>query len=344
MINQSKTAYRVRIWQNQLRIRIQDVESIKYGFSKIWNLRSKSKSTGLTDNFESFGFEFRETDCGIGFGTVKNVRIGILGQSQRSFNARSKPVKVLVNSGQRRSTCQRSTGRVNGLGQQVGSGKRVGSGRVVTGQTGQMGYKTGQTGHFSFPTRSGGAWGRRARFQRIGNFDLFTSTCAAAAGEKGGHRWTRNGSRNTMVRELQFDDFRDDVIFSDAFYAAKPLQFHGSPWMVWSTLGSNTFDDSGLGKCITGDCGGMLKCTGGGAPPVTQVEFTIAGGGSSDKDFYDAVSSILTPTARPSCGSWKRLRCVQYARVLLHWRSCYASNLLAESILGDVQGCLPYRI
>ncbi|KAE8676094.1 Leucine aminopeptidase 2 [Hibiscus syriacus] len=50
-------------------------------------------------------------DSGIGFGTSKNVRIGILGQSQRSFNARSKPVKVLVNSGQRRST-----GRVNGSG------------------------------------------------------------------------------------------------------------------------------------------------------------------------------------------------------------------------------------
>uniref|UniRef100_A0A803NMW9 1-acylglycerol-3-phosphate O-acyltransferase n=1 Tax=Cannabis sativa TaxID=3483 RepID=A0A803NMW9_CANSA len=45
------------------------------------------------------------------------------------------------------------------------------------------------------------------------------------------------------------------------------------------------FDESGNGKCETGDCG-PLKCTGGGAPPVTLVEFTI-GSTSTDKDFYD---------------------------------------------------------
>ncbi|KAE8713366.1 hypothetical protein F3Y22_tig00110213pilonHSYRG00376 [Hibiscus syriacus] len=49
-------------------------------------------------------------------GQKDDALIGIHDQSQRSFNARSKPVKVLVNSGQCRST-------ING------------SGRIVTGQT-----------------------------------------------------------------------------------------------------------------------------------------------------------------------------------------------------------------
>ncbi|KAA8528616.1 hypothetical protein F0562_035971 [Nyssa sinensis] len=54
----------------------------------------------------------------------------------------------------------------------------------------------------------------------------------------------------------------------------------------WARTGCN-FDDSGNGKCTTGDCGG-LKCTLGGATPVTLAEFTLGGGGSSsNKDFYD---------------------------------------------------------
>ncbi|XP_059636790.1 pathogenesis-related thaumatin-like protein 3.5 [Cornus florida] len=48
----------------------------------------------------------------------------------------------------------------------------------------------------------------------------------------------------------------------------------------WARTGCN-FDDSGNGKCATGDCG-KLKCTGGGTPPVTLAEFTLG-----DKDFYD---------------------------------------------------------
>ncbi|MBA0624102.1 hypothetical protein Godav_009502 [Gossypium davidsonii] len=82
----------------------------------------------------------------------------------------------------------------------------------------------------------------------------------------------------------------DDSVFSDAFYTPKPLQFHGmARFTLRSILGSNRLhiDNSGSGKCVTGDCGGVLKCTGGGAPPVSLVEFTIAGGGSGDKDFYD---------------------------------------------------------
>ncbi|KAK9271078.1 hypothetical protein L1049_026667 [Liquidambar formosana] len=52
----------------------------------------------------------------------------------------------------------------------------------------------------------------------------------------------------------------------------------------WARTGCN-FDDSGNGKCVTGDCG-PLKCTGGGVPPVTLAEFTL-GNSNTDKDFYD---------------------------------------------------------
>lgn len=45
-----------------------------------------------------------------------------------------------------------------------------------------------------------------------------------------------------------------------------------------------SFDQSGKGMCVTGDCGGVLKCAGaGGAPPATLAEFTL----DSPVDFYD---------------------------------------------------------
>ncbi|XP_010459595.1 PREDICTED: pathogenesis-related protein 5-like [Camelina sativa] len=58
----------------------------------------------------------------------------------------------------------------------------------------------------------------------------------------------------------------------------------------WGRTGCN-FDASGVGKCVTGDCGGKLKCAGaGGAPPATLAEFTIGTPGprsNSVQDFYD---------------------------------------------------------
>ncbi|XP_076893787.1 pathogenesis-related thaumatin-like protein 3.5 [Bidens hawaiensis] len=55
----------------------------------------------------------------------------------------------------------------------------------------------------------------------------------------------------------------------------------------WAQTGC-TFDEFGNGNCVTGDCGNTLKCNGGGTPPVSLAEFTIAGGAiNSDKDFYD---------------------------------------------------------
>ncbi|KAF7851584.1 hypothetical protein BT93_L3581 [Corymbia citriodora subsp. variegata] len=54
----------------------------------------------------------------------------------------------------------------------------------------------------------------------------------------------------------------------------------------WGRTGCS-FDASGVGTCVTGDCPGGLKCTGGGATPTTLVEFTVAAPNVDGKDFYD---------------------------------------------------------
>ncbi|KAJ7978602.1 Thaumatin [Quillaja saponaria] len=53
----------------------------------------------------------------------------------------------------------------------------------------------------------------------------------------------------------------------------------------WGRTGCN-FYGSGLGSCLTGDCGsGQVECNGAGAaPPATLAEFTLGTGG---QDFYD---------------------------------------------------------
>lgn len=53
----------------------------------------------------------------------------------------------------------------------------------------------------------------------------------------------------------------------------------------WARTGCS-FDGSGSGSCLTGDCGsGQVECNGfGAAPPATLAEFTLGSGG---QDFYD---------------------------------------------------------
>ncbi|KAH7538358.1 hypothetical protein FEM48_Zijuj03G0191100 [Ziziphus jujuba var. spinosa] len=54
---------------------------------------------------------------------------------------------------------------------------------------------------------------------------------------------------------------------------------------IWARTGCS-FDESGIGKCQTGDCGGRLQCDGNGAtPPASLFEITLGKG--TDKDFYD---------------------------------------------------------
>ncbi|KAL3845208.1 hypothetical protein ACJIZ3_002611 [Penstemon smallii] len=83
------------------------------------------------------------------------------------------------------------------------------------------------------------------------------------------------------------------AILGDGGFALTPgatIQFPAPPgWSgrIWARTGCN-FDDIGNGHCSTGDCGGTLKCIGGGVPPVSLVEFTLGSGdGDASKDFYD---------------------------------------------------------
>ncbi|KAI3965930.1 hypothetical protein MKX01_010887 [Papaver californicum] len=51
----------------------------------------------------------------------------------------------------------------------------------------------------------------------------------------------------------------------------------------WGRVGCS-FDQTDKGSCLTGDCGGVLECSGaGGAPPASLAEFTL----NSLDDFYD---------------------------------------------------------
>lgn len=54
---------------------------------------------------------------------------------------------------------------------------------------------------------------------------------------------------------------------------------------IWGRTGCD-FDDTGIGKCLTGDCGGRLECDGNGAAPPTSL-FEITFGQGNTQDFYD---------------------------------------------------------
>lgn len=54
---------------------------------------------------------------------------------------------------------------------------------------------------------------------------------------------------------------------------------------VWARTGCS-FDRNGSnGRCQTGDCGGVLACTGYGQPPTTIAEFAL--GQANDLDLFD---------------------------------------------------------
>ncbi|KAK6947743.1 Thaumatin family [Dillenia turbinata] len=53
---------------------------------------------------------------------------------------------------------------------------------------------------------------------------------------------------------------------------------------IWASTGCN-FDKSGRGSCQTGDCGGVLQCTGNGQPPNTIAEYAL--NQFNNLDFFD---------------------------------------------------------
>jgi hypothetical protein len=104
---------------------------------------------------------------------------------------------------------------------------------------------------------------------------------------------------------------------------------------LWGRRGC-AFDTSGNGKCVTGDCGGKLKCAGaGGEPPASLAEFTLD---SPEGDFYDVslVDGYNIPVSIiPSrvSGMCKEVKC----RSDLN-KNCPA-GLEVRNIKGRVVGC-----
>ncbi|KAL2544078.1 Osmotin-like protein OSM34 [Forsythia ovata] len=79
---------------------------------------------------------------------------------------------------------------------------------------------------------------------------------------------------------------------------------------IWARTNC-TFDSSGRGRCLTGDCGGQLECKDYGAAPVTLVEYGL--NSFAGKDYYDIslmkgfnVPVQFTPTSN---GCTKSIRC-----------------------------------
>ncbi|CAH8391080.1 unnamed protein product [Eruca vesicaria subsp. sativa] len=82
---------------------------------------------------------------------------------------------------------------------------------------------------------------------------------------------------------------------------------------IWGRTGCN-FDESDVGRCLTGGCGNKLICGGAaGAPPVTLAEFTTGQGGK--KDFYhvslvDGYNVKMVITTRGGSGDCQNIGCV----------------------------------
>ncbi|CAA3023544.1 Hypothetical predicted protein [Olea europaea subsp. europaea] len=133
------------------------------------------------------------------------------------------------------------------------------------------------------------------------------------------------------------------AILGDGGFALAPggtSQLPGPPgWSgrFWARTGCN-FDEAGNGKCITGDCGGTLKCNGGGQTPVSLVEFTLASD-NTGKDFYD-VSLVdgynVGLGVHPSGGSGD----CQYAGCVADLNgSCPKELQVTDSASGSVVAC-----
>ncbi|XP_018685457.2 pathogenesis-related thaumatin-like protein 3.5 isoform X1 [Musa acuminata AAA Group] len=100
-----------------------------------------------------------------------------------------------------------------------------------------------------------------------------------------------------------------ELSLNDTASFSAPPGWSGRFWArTRCLLGSS----SSNGTCATGDCGGVLRCVVGGAPPASLAEFTL-GSGDGTQDFYD-VSLVdgynVGIGVRPSRGSCRYAGCV----------------------------------
>nr|BAK02463.1 predicted protein [Hordeum vulgare subsp. vulgare] len=77
---------------------------------------------------------------------------------------------------------------------------------------------------------------------------------------------------------------------------------------VWPRTGC-TFDGSGRGRCITGDCNGVLACRVSGQQPTTLAEYTLGQG--ANKDFFDlsVIDGFNVPMSFEPVGGCRAARC-----------------------------------
>ncbi|CAK9171534.1 unnamed protein product [Ilex paraguariensis] len=101
-----------------------------------------------------------------------------------------------------------------------------------------------------------------------------------------------------------------------------------------------SFDRSGKGRCITGDCGGVVQCAGaGGAPPASLAEFTL----DSPLDFYDVslVDGFNIPISIvPSGGSGNCTERVRVHAWLSTNRNTAALGIIMTPRNASLQGIL----
>nr|XP_023873626.1 thaumatin-like protein 1 [Quercus suber] len=116
---------------------------------------------------------------------------------------------------------------------------------------------------------------------------------------------------------------------------------------LWARTGC-TFDESGAGKCQTGDCGGRLECDGMGAiPPASLFEITLGTG--NGLDFYD-VSLVdgynipLIAAPRGASGACNATGCAANINMEIKGSGSHASAEKAPKLspsTGELGGDLP---
>ncbi|KAI5421341.1 hypothetical protein KIW84_044959 [Lathyrus oleraceus] len=109
-------------------------------------------------------------------------------------------------------------------------------------------------------------------------------------GEDFRYRYPARNPANSCSRQTHFFLVLELYIYIDGGVKLKPGQTinvtapKGWSGRFWGRHGC-TFNNFSIGKCITGDCGGKLRCAGaGGEPPASLAEFTLD---SQVEYFYD---------------------------------------------------------
>ncbi|KAJ1411846.1 Thaumatin family [Sesbania bispinosa] len=76
---------------------------------------------------------------------------------------------------------------------------------------------------------------------------------------------------------------------------------------IWARIGCS-FDVSGHGGCVIGDCSGVLSCTLSGKPPTTLAEFTLNGDYNLDTFGISVTNGFNLPMEFNGCSL--ALRCL----------------------------------